>query len=52
LLEAVEDYPKSVATRAVLQPAIGDSLFLAEGDHWRWQRRARRRPFRRAASMR
>jgi cytochrome P450 len=40
MLEAVEDYPKSVATRAVLQPAIGDSLFLAEGDHWRWQRRA------------
>jgi cytochrome P450 len=40
LLEAVEDYPKSVATRAVLQPAIGDSLFLAEGEHWRWQRRA------------
>ena len=26
--------------RAVLEPAIGDSLFLAEGDHWRWQRRA------------
>jgi cytochrome P450 len=40
LLEAVDDYPKSVATRAVLRPAIGDSLFLAEGDHWRWQRRA------------
>jgi cytochrome P450 len=40
MLEAVEEYPKSVATRAVLQPAIGDSLFLAEGDHWRWQRRA------------
>ncbi|KPQ16396.1 MAG: Cytochrome P450 [Rhodobacteraceae bacterium HLUCCO18] len=40
MLEAVGDYPKSVATRAVLEPAIGDSLFLAEGDHWRWQRRA------------
>jgi cytochrome P450 len=40
LLEAAEEYPKSVATRAVLQPAIGDSLFLAEGEHWRWQRRA------------
>ncbi|MCU4655061.1 cytochrome P450 [Roseibacterium sp. SDUM158016] len=40
LLEAVEDYPKSVATRAVLKPAIGDSLFLAEGEEWRWQRRA------------
>jgi cytochrome P450 len=40
LLEAVEDYPKSVATRAILEPAIGDSLFLAEGEEWRWQRRA------------
>lgn len=40
LLEAVEDYPKSVATRAILAPAIGDSLFLAEGEEWRWQRRA------------
>ncbi|MFW5881832.1 MAG: cytochrome P450 [Roseicyclus sp.] len=39
LLEAVEDYPKSVATRAVLEPAVGNSLFLAEGDDWRWQRR-------------
>lgn len=39
LLEAVEAYPKSVATRAVLEPAIGNSLFLAEGDDWRWQRR-------------
>ncbi|MDG4649068.1 cytochrome P450 [Roseibacterium sp. SDUM158017] len=40
LLEAVDGYPKSVATRAVLEPAIGDSLFLAEGEDWRWQRRA------------
>ncbi len=40
LLEAVDDYPKSEATRAVLEPAVGDSLFLAEGENWRWQRRA------------
>jgi cytochrome P450 len=40
LLEAVESYPKSEATRAVLEPAVGDSLFLAEGEEWRWQRRA------------
>ena len=40
LLEKVEDYPKSVVTKNLLRPAIGDSLFVAEGAHWRWQRRA------------
>ena len=40
LLEAVEDYPKSDVTKNLLRPAIGDSLFIAEGAHWRWQRRA------------
>jgi cytochrome P450 len=40
LLERVEDYPKSEATKSILRPAIGESLFVAEGDHWRWQRRA------------
>jgi cytochrome P450 len=40
LLEGVEDYPKSEATKSILRPAIGESLFVAEGDHWRWQRRA------------
>jgi len=40
LLEKVEDYPKSVVTKNLLRPAIGDSLFVAEGSHWRWQRRA------------
>ncbi|SMP35926.1 cytochrome P450 [Shimia sagamensis] len=40
LLERVEDYPKSKATKNILRPAIGDSLFIAEGAHWRWQRRA------------
>lgn len=40
LVEAVEAYPKSDATKSILRPAIGDSLFVAEGDHWRWQRRA------------
>ncbi|MBF9059686.1 cytochrome P450 [Rhodobacterales bacterium HKCCSP123] len=40
LLERVEDYPKSEATQSILRPAIGESLFVAEGDHWRWQRRA------------
>ena len=36
----VEDYPKSVTTKLILEPAIGDSLFIAEGANWRWQRRA------------
>lgn len=40
LLERLEDYPKSDVTKAVLGPAIGASLFIAEGAHWRWQRRA------------
>lgn len=40
LLDAVDDYPKSRVTKTLLNPAIGDSLFIAEGAHWRWQRRA------------
>ena len=40
LLEAVDDYPKSEATKSILRPALGESLFVAEGEHWRWQRRA------------
>lgn len=39
LLDALQDYPKSVVTKNLLRPAIGESLFIAEGDHWRWQRR-------------
>lgn len=40
LKDRVEDYPKSDVTKLILEPAIGDSLFIAEGAHWRWQRRA------------
>ncbi|SMX29701.1 putative bifunctional P-450/NADPH-P450 reductase 2 [Pelagimonas phthalicica] len=40
LLEKLDDYPKSLVTKNLLRPAIGDSLFIAEGAHWRWQRRA------------
>ncbi|MDP2494515.1 cytochrome P450 [Shimia thalassica] len=39
LLENVDNYPKSKATKNILRPAIGDSLFIAEDAHWRWQRR-------------
>ncbi len=40
LRDAVDDYPKSDVTKLILEPAIGDSLFIAEGAQWRWQRRA------------
>ena len=40
LLENIDNYPKSIVTKNLLKPAIGDSLFIAEGAHWRWQRRA------------
>lgn len=40
LLENLDNYPKSLVTKNLLKPAIGDSLFVAEGAHWRWQRRA------------
>jgi cytochrome P450 len=40
VLEAVDAYPKSTVTKTLLRPAIGESLFIAEGAHWRWQRRA------------
>lgn len=39
LLERLEQYPKSIVTKNLLRPAIGESLFIAEGAHWRWQRR-------------
>ncbi len=39
LLEKLDDYPKSHATKNLLRPAIGESLFVAEGTEWRWQRR-------------
>ncbi|MBC7157656.1 MAG: cytochrome P450 [Rhodobacteraceae bacterium] len=40
LRDRVDDYPKSEVTKLILGPAIGQSLFVAEGAHWRWQRRA------------
>lgn len=39
LLDRLDQYPKSEVTKNLLKPAIGDSLFIAEGAHWRWQRR-------------
>lgn len=40
LKERLDIYPKSDVTKNILRPAIGESLFIAEGAHWRWQRRA------------
>lgn len=40
LRDRLDDYPKSVVTKNILGPAIGNSLFIAEGQHWLWQRRA------------
>ncbi len=40
LLENLDNYPKSLVTKNLLRPAIGESMFIAEGAHWRWQRRA------------
>lgn len=39
LLNRLDIYPKSIVTKNLLQPAIGESMFIAEGANWRWQRR-------------
>lgn len=39
LRERVDDYPKSLVTKLILGPAIGNSMFVAEGAEWMWQRR-------------
>jgi cytochrome P450 len=40
LKDRLPAYPKSNATKSLLKPGIGESLFIAEGAHWRWQRQA------------
>ena len=40
LKDGLANYPKSDVTKNILRPAIGDSLFIAEGAHWHRQRRA------------
>lgn len=40
LLENLDNYPKSNVTKNMLRPAIGNSIFIVEGEEWRWQRRA------------
>lgn len=38
-LDNVDNYPKSEVMIRMVRPAVGDSLFTAEGAEWRWQRR-------------
>ena len=39
LVGHADNYRRNPATRRVLQPVLGDGLFLAEGEAWRHQRR-------------
>ena len=40
MLDNLANYPKSEIMRRMLRPAIGESLFNADGADWRWQRQA------------
>ena len=40
MLDNLANYPKSEIMKRMLRPAIGDSLFNAEGAGWKWQRQA------------
>jgi cytochrome P450 len=40
MLENLANYPKSEIMRRMLRPAIGESLFNADGAEWKWQRQA------------
>ncbi len=40
LLDNLPNYPKSEIMRRMLRPAIGESLFNADGAEWKWQRQA------------
>jgi cytochrome P450 len=39
LLDDVDSFARSDATRRALGPAVGDALLTADGEKWRWQRR-------------
>jgi cytochrome P450 len=40
MLDNLANYPKSEIMRRMLRPAIGNSLFNADGTEWKWQRQA------------
>ena len=39
-LDNAQAYPKAEVMNRMVRPAVGNSLFTAEGADWRWQRRA------------
>ncbi len=39
LKDKVDSYPKADVAVNILREAVGDSVFLAHGPHWLWQRR-------------
>ena len=39
-LDNAKAYPKAEVMNRMVRPAVGNSLFTAEGADWRWQRRA------------
>ncbi len=46
LVTASDSFDKGELSRRTLAPALGDALLTAEGEHWRWQRRAAAPTFR------
>lgn len=40
LLEDADNFEKGEITRRTLGPGLGDSILIADGSRWRWQRRA------------
>ena len=40
MLDNLANYPKSEIMRRMLRPAVGESLFNADGADWKWQRQA------------
>jgi cytochrome P450 len=46
LVTSSDSFDKGDLTRRALRPALGDALLTAEGEHWRWQRRAAAPTFR------
>ncbi len=39
LQENEPNYPKAEVAKSIARPAIGESVFVADGAEWRWQRR-------------
>ncbi len=40
LLDDADSFEKGEIARRALGPALGDSILIADGSRWRWQRRA------------